>query len=687
MTWRDDSDFARELTAGLERLAPRPRRDSVQRAMAAVERTEQHGGWRVLAARAGSAVDWPRLAKVGAVAAAALVVGIVIGTSGLLPRGGDATPTPNPSASQVPGDWQEPSAYSFVMVSSCGERSLLGRFGVTVEDGVTVAYEALDEQAGLYAGPPDEIPSLGEMLRLVAEARDGGAADVTLVTDPADGHPVEVDIDWLPNAIDDEECYAISEYVVRDQPSETPVPTEPTAMSFAVWERLEMPDPAPGVFGGGKPSSVVAFNGGYLAVGTIFTECCAEADPAANVGVVWTSTDGRDWRVVDVGETFEHATLRQVVTNGERLIAAGTFAELVDGALSSPVGATWTSSDGVTWQRGDGEAPSMVAVTPSGLIGADATDAGVAYFSSPDGAAWTRHGAWPDMDEVSAVVPRGDGAMVVGMRPGAPLADGTPTATTVVWTTSDGADWTGGSTVENARLKSVTPFAGGFVAIGSRTEMLAEGREIAAISSVWTSPDGLSWQERETDIGHPSENALGVFAIGEALVTTVECCGGDMVLRPLAWVSEDGARWTAVPSQPAFEGIDVRIVSVVETPDGLLAVGSRWDPETNHPVPQAWLSSSVAMVWLEATSEPDAEIGTSYEFQFGHCGLQSPIDLDGSLWVMSGIDYVTPPVPLDMLVGTVRLTGPDSAVFEDSASNWAMGFARHDGPLPYPLCD
>jgi hypothetical protein len=279
------------------------------------------------------------------------------------------------------------------------------------------------------------------------------------------------------------------------------------------------------------------------------------------------------------------------------------------------------------------------------------------------------------------------GAMMIEIQPGAQLADGSPTQDSLVWLTTDGVSWTAGETVENARLTSVTPFAGGFLAVGSRTEVLTEGGEVAAVSSVWTSPDGLTWHERETDIGHPSENALGVFAVGEALVITVECCGGDLPLVPLARVSEDGAGWTPVPPQPAFEGVDVRVVSVVETADGLLAVGSRWDPETNHPLPQAWLASSEPMVWLEATSEPGAEIGTEYEFRFGHCGLQSPIDFDGSLWVLAGSDHVLPPVPLDMLDGTMRLTGPHTSVFEDPASNWTMGFARHEGPNAYPLCD
>jgi hypothetical protein len=33
-----------------------------------------------------------------------------------------------------------------------------------------------------------------------------------LVTDPVDGHPVRIEIDWTESAIDDDECYEILRY-------------------------------------------------------------------------------------------------------------------------------------------------------------------------------------------------------------------------------------------------------------------------------------------------------------------------------------------------------------------------------------------------------------------------------------------------------------------------------------------
>jgi hypothetical protein len=119
-----------------------------------------------------------------------------------------------PSASTA-AQWQEPTAYSFTVESRCGEGNLLGRFDVQVEDGDVVSVEPLDETASAAIAyvEPEEVPTLAEMLDRVAEARLEGASEVSLSTDPADGHPVSVAIDWQAIAIDDEECYAISEYI------------------------------------------------------------------------------------------------------------------------------------------------------------------------------------------------------------------------------------------------------------------------------------------------------------------------------------------------------------------------------------------------------------------------------------------------------------------------------------------
>lgn len=56
------------------------------------------------------------------------------------------------------------------------------------------------------------VPTLADLLELVAEARRDGADEVALTADPTDGHPISVEIDWRVDATDDEACYAVSDF-------------------------------------------------------------------------------------------------------------------------------------------------------------------------------------------------------------------------------------------------------------------------------------------------------------------------------------------------------------------------------------------------------------------------------------------------------------------------------------------
>jgi hypothetical protein len=158
----------------------------------------------------------------------ATVVLLLVAT---LPAGCTTTPEPSSpilspaleSLGAVPSEsisaWHEPAAYHFVLDAECGERSLIGRFGVRVQNGKTVGMERLDASARRFQGNFDELPTLGVVLAVVADARNRGASTVKLTTDPTDGHPTHVEIDWEPHTIDDEECYEISGYVVDSSAS------------------------------------------------------------------------------------------------------------------------------------------------------------------------------------------------------------------------------------------------------------------------------------------------------------------------------------------------------------------------------------------------------------------------------------------------------------------------------------
>lgn len=109
--------------------------------------------------------------------------------------------------------WQPPDRYTYTLDSRCGEQLLIGKIRLWVEDGAVVRADGLDEpgvrlaQAGL-----ENLPTLATLLGYYNEAVHGGADVATLRTDPADGHPVRIDIDHSRRSLDDESCFVIADY-------------------------------------------------------------------------------------------------------------------------------------------------------------------------------------------------------------------------------------------------------------------------------------------------------------------------------------------------------------------------------------------------------------------------------------------------------------------------------------------
>lgn len=112
----------------------------------------------------------------------------------------------SPAAATLTAMSYIPTTYRFDVTSSCGERSFLGTYRVSVRAGVVEAARPLDP-VNSYLPDPAEVPSLQGMLDMAAGA--GPGADVQLLQDPA-GLPTHLMIDHLPDAVDDEECYEIT---------------------------------------------------------------------------------------------------------------------------------------------------------------------------------------------------------------------------------------------------------------------------------------------------------------------------------------------------------------------------------------------------------------------------------------------------------------------------------------------
>lgn len=132
--------------------------------------------------------------------------------------GGDAVdPVVAASASAA---WAAASTddYAYTLTSSCGERLLYGAYRVTVTGGRVTDVVALDDIAHRLLGEghdlTDAIPTLDELLVRVLDTDRGDVVGVSF--DPTTGYPASVTFDPEPRAVDDEECYVVTDYAPTD---------------------------------------------------------------------------------------------------------------------------------------------------------------------------------------------------------------------------------------------------------------------------------------------------------------------------------------------------------------------------------------------------------------------------------------------------------------------------------------
>lgn len=371
-----------------------------------------------------------------------------------------------------------------------------------------------------------------------------------------------------------------SPHVGSSSPTESgvPQPTAPVAEAYAHWELIDLPDAAPGIYGGGLPSDVAAFGDGYLAVGTINASCCAGGDPSLNSGLIWTSKDGRTWTVDANISAFEHASPRRVLVAASHLMVIGTYAAPVLGGEGVAVPTIWTSADGVAWTRVVGGVPDLVVQGRPGFVGfyrAEGRAAGSnppTFMQSADGTHWSRaSGAVTGWVQDLVATPDG-GALAVGWMDGPPAADGGPTFDAMAWHSANGLVWTGPTKIATgADAMSVVATSRGYLVVGSNNQQPA----------LWSSPDGATW--RQEMIGTVGGGALPrIFIVP----------GGFLIKGDGAvWFSRDGLIWGRVPDQDGTAGNYLDIATLISTPDGVLAVGYRGDSAPGHVLPAAWLAS------------------------------------------------------------------------------------------------
>ncbi len=363
--------------------------------------------------------------------------------------------------------------------------------------------------------------------------------------------------------------------------------TPPVAVEHADWVRVGLPDPSGDVFGGTSALDVVAFDGGYVAVGAVNADCCASDDLSLDRGIVWKSADGISWELHDGIATFQHARLNQIVAFGGRLIASGTSAEPQVGQPAVSIPALWTSSDGTSWERVQGDVPAMITIGPRGLVGivtepSDATTDPMNWFAtSSDGLLWKRDSiGWPgDVHDMAA---RADGIFVAV---GASSEDRPDEA--AIWYTSEAGGWIEHTPTDapDAWLASVTVFDGQFFVAVDTAEPQPDGSDRGV---VWATDDPTTGSWRViANLGNV--HLSGIFALRDALVA-VGTDESEDLSDATAWVSTHLDQWGQVSRDKAFAGINNEVAAVIPTRHGrLLSVGWYFDRHAGHLVPVAWI--------------------------------------------------------------------------------------------------
>jgi len=136
------------------------------------------------------------------------------------------------------------------------------------------------------------------------------------------------------------------------------------------------------------------------------------------------------------------------------------------------------------------------------------------------------------------------------------------------------------------------------------------------------------------------------------------------------------AREAPMPQPPSFE--DVSTSGATEMPPG-------------GPFAEGRPGEAGGTI-LAPVSAPIAP-ATAYRFSLGHCGLSSPIDVDGSFWdPVDGLDAGGARLDLEGDSEMINATAGFFVVIGDEArfrteSGSVLTLERHDGQKEFPGCD
>jgi hypothetical protein len=332
-------------------------------------------------------------------------------------------------------------------------------------------------------------------------------------------------------------------------PTSTAPRTLPDGSSLvAHWTQLTAS--SSGLPSGAQISSVVQFQGRYVAAGSYFPGRGPSTLPICSTDgcnpVVWTSTNGHAWTA-----TWE--SVAQGSITGEQLIVTSTGLLLFNGDEGT---ALWHSGDGVTWNK----VPLPAAIHALPVIGAVWGHGHVVaifnnkFAGGPDTAYGESDTVWISPDGVTwhqGILGEAAVLRAVAVTPTGYLIGGETWTTEhpTVWASVNGTHW-------RATTLSASP--------GSVTNVASDGTaEVAGnlLGAFWWSKNEAHWTEGNLPEVTP-----------DLVTSPVGFVAGGVDASMSLWSSSTGAAWTSITNQGAPSASTDSLDGLYPDQSGALAV-------------------------------------------------------------------------------------------------------------------
>lgn len=319
--------------------------------------------------------------------------------------------------------------------------------------------------------------------------------------------------------------------------------------------------------------------------------------PATSIAEGVRGTPSQWTRVIGIfnGQITRDSEIWAVIHSGIQFVAAGR--------VNADCAQLWVSSDGDGW-RGAPAAGGGVSIPCDATIYDLASDGSIALAV---GEKRGTPAVWVSGDELEWEIQWGVPTLPFGegdeIRTVAGSSLGFVAAGSAIWFSPDGTHWTGAAVPPVEGIVDVAAGPEGFVAVGSLPEPTPMfGGLVSTANAVLYSPDGRTWTVAATLTG-----TLG--AEGECRVaanTTVhgphgfliagDCVPEDAtVAHSSMWTSEDGLGWEQVPYDDAAFGEPAYIASTAADDHGYLAAG--WALTETGTIATVW-SSDDGIAWI-----------------------------------------------------------------------------------------